>query len=112
MLLGDGAGGPALLFIELATPERRNSGIVGTGGGVAEAIAPEPTDDDTPTLAPALALLEPAAALLAPAANPLAPAKAAPVAIAPARTNANAVDPTSPEITFLAMNGTSAIASA
>src|SRR6266536_752268 len=113
LLLGEGAGGLALLFIALATPERRNSGMVGTGGGVEEAIAPEPNDDDdAPTPAPAVVLPEPVAALLAPAANPLAPASAAPAAIAPARTNANAVDPTSPEITRLAMKGTRAMASA
>src|ERR1700756_2361674 len=112
LLLVQGAGGLALLFIALRTPERRNSGMVGTGGGVEEAIAPEPNDDDdAPTPVPAL-LPEPAAALLAAAANPLAPARAAPAAIAPVRTNANAVDPTSPEITRWAMKGTRAMASA
>ncbi len=98
-----------MLFIALATPERRNSGIVGTGGGVEELIAP---DADT-VLTPAPAVLpDPAAALLDPAANPLMPASAAPAVIAPARTKAYAVDPTSPEITFLAMKGTRAMASA
>ena len=99
-----------MLFTALATPERRNSDIVGTGGGDEEAIAPEP--DLLPTVAPADEVPEPAPAPLVPAANPLAPAKAAPTAIAPARTKVNAVDPTSPEITLLAMRGTKATASA
>jgi hypothetical protein len=110
LLLEEGAGGLALLFIALATPERRNSGIVGTGGGVEEAITLEPDAELTPV--PEAPLADPAPALLEPAANPLTPANAAPAAMAPARTKAKAVDPTSPEITFLAMKGTSAMASA
>src|SRR5579862_7838380 len=107
LLLGEGAGGLTLLFITLRTPERRNSGMVGTGGGVEEASVLEP--DTAP--APAVLLPDPAAPL-DPAANPLAPASAAPAAMAPTRTKANAVDPTSPDITFLAMKGTRAMASA
>src|SRR5207244_4330033 len=91
-------------------PERRNSGIAGTGGGVEEAIALEPHTALTP--APAVLLPDPAAAMLDPAANPLTPASAEPASMAPARTKAKAVDPTSPEITFLAIKGTRAMASA
>ena len=99
-----------MLFIALATPERRNSGIVGTGGGDEDTSALEPDKVATPE--PAVLLPDTLAPLVAPAANPPAPANAAPAAIAPARTKAKAVDPTSPEITFLATNGTRAIASA
>ena len=84
--------------------------MVGTGGGVDEASTLEPDAVLTPV--PTVLLPDPAAVLVDPAANPLTPASAAPAAMAPPRTKANAVDPTSPEITFLAMKGTRAMASA
>src|SRR5450432_205661 len=103
--LAEGAVGLVLLFMALAIPERINSAIVGVGGGIDDArlaeLPPPPAD------APALAGAPPV-----PAANPLAPARAAPATAAPARTKAKVVDPTSPEITRLAMKGTSATASA
>ena len=99
----------SLLFAP-AMPERRNDAmeVAGAGGGIDDETAPEPA------AVPALpaALPPPADPLLAPAANPLTPANAAPAATAPARTMAKAVDPTSPEIIRLAMNGIMAMDSA
>ena len=105
MLLEAGAG-LALLLIALATPERMKSGIEGVGGGTEEASV---IDVDGPAPAGAALAVE---AAPTPAAKPLIPAKAAPAATAPARTMANAVEPTSPEMTRLAMNGITATASA
>jgi len=112
-VLGEGATGLVLLFIALVIPERRNPAMeeAGAGGGIEEAKVPEL--DVPPALAPATPELElPPAPVPAPAENPLTPARAAPAATAPARTKVNAVDPTSPEIIRLAINGTRAIARA
>jgi hypothetical protein len=105
--LAAGITGPLLLLIALATPERMKSGIEGAGGGVDEArvIAV----DEAPTPPDAVTPVEPE---LAPAAKPLTPARAAPAATPPALTSAKAVDPTSPEMILLAMNGMSAMARA
>jgi len=103
--LAAGIAGPLLLLIALATPERMKSGIEGVGGAVDDAR----TVDEAPTPPEAVAPVE---AGLAPAAKPLTPAKAAPAATPPALTSANAVDPTSPEMILLAMNGISAMARA
>jgi hypothetical protein len=105
LALAAGTTGLLLLFIALATPERMKSGIEGVGGAVDDAR----TVDEAPTPPEAVAPVE---AGLAPAAKPLTPAKAAPAATPPALTSANAVDPTSPEMILLAMNGISAMARA
>jgi hypothetical protein len=107
LLLPEAGAGLVLLFIAPATPERIKSGIEGAGGAVDDARRVEVDEAPTP-----LDDVAPARAGLAPAANPLIPASAAPVATAPARTSANAVDPTSPEMTLLAMKGIRAIANA
>lgn len=110
-VLGEGATGLVPLFITLVIPERRNPAMedTGDGGGIEEARV---TDVDVPP-APAAAELEvPPAPATTPAENPLTPARAAPAATAPARTKVNAVDPTSPEMIRLAMNGTRATESA
>ena len=96
-----------MLFIALATPERMNSGIEGVGGAVDDAKTVDVEEAATPP-----DVVAPAEAGLAPAAKPLTPARAAPAATPPALTSANAVDPTSPEMILLAMNGMSAMASA
>ena len=106
LALDAGTTGLLLLFIALATPERMKPGIEGVGGGIEEASV---IDVDEPVPADVAPAVETA---LAPDAKPLIPAKAAPAAIAPARTMANAVEPTSPEMTRLAMNGITATASA
>ena len=102
--VGVGMIGLMLLFMALATPERMKSGIEGVGGAEDDAKTVEvltPPD-----------VVAPAKAGLAPAAKPLTPARAAPVATAPARTSANVVDPTSPEMMRLAINGIRAMAKA
>ena len=104
-----GVTGLALLFIALATPERMKSGIDGVGGGVEEASIVEVDELPTP---PDADVVAPEEVELAPAAKPLAPARAAPAVTAPARTRAKAVDPASPEITRLAINGIRAMAKA
>jgi hypothetical protein len=83
------------------------SGIEGAGGAVDEprVIAV----DEAPPPPDAVAPVEPE---LAPAAKPLTPARAAPAATPPALTSAKAVDPTSPEMIFLAMKGINAMARA
>jgi hypothetical protein len=107
LALAAGTTGLLLLFIALATPERMKSGIEGAGGGVDEARvfavdeAPTPPDGAAPVEAE-----------LAPVAKPLTPARAAPAATPPALTNANTVEPTSPEMILLAMKGISAMARA
>jgi hypothetical protein len=107
LALAAGTTGLLLLFIALATPERMKSGIEGVGGAVDDARTVDV--DEAPTPPDAVA---PAEAGLVPAAKPLTPAKAAPAATPPALTSANAVDPTSPEMILLAMNGIRAIARA
>jgi hypothetical protein len=102
-----GTAGLLLLFIALATPERTKSGIEGVGGAVDDASTVEVDDAPAP-----LDAVAPAKAGLAPAAKPLTPARAAPAATPPALSRANAVDPTSPEMILLAINGISAMASA
>src|SRR6266852_3433170 len=99
---GGGELGP--LFDALAMPERRNDAmeVAGVGGGMEDATPAEEPAEPAPA-APELPAREFAA--LAPLANPLTPARAAPAATAPARTTANAVDPASPEMIRLAMNG-------
>jgi hypothetical protein len=99
--------GLLLLFIALATPERMKSGIEGVGGAVDDANTVDVVEVLTPPDAEAPAKDGPT-----PAAKPLIPAKAAPAATPPALTNAKAVDPTSPEMIFLAMKGISAMARA
>jgi hypothetical protein len=99
--------GLLLLFMALATPERMKSGIEGVGGAEDDANTVDVFEVLTPPDAVA-----PANAGLAPAAKPLTPAKAAPAATPPAFTSAKAVDPTSPEMILLAMNGISAMAKA
>ena len=98
------AVGLILLFIALATAERMKSGIEGVGGA----------EDDASTVDVDEVLTPPdvVAPVPAPAAKPLTPVKAAPAATPPALTKANAVDPTSPEMIFFAMNGISATAKA
>src|SRR5258708_7669515 len=96
----------------LAMPDCRNPAmdLGGVGGGIDELTATDA--DELPAPAPAPAGATPPDAAPAPAANPLTPARAAPTATAPARTNAKVVDPTSPEITRLAIKGISATARA
>ena len=95
-----------LLLIALATPERMKPGIEGVGGGIEEASAIDVDEPAPPDPVPAVETA------LAPETKPLIPANAAPAATAPARTMANAVEPTSPEMTRLAMNGITATARA
>jgi hypothetical protein len=83
------------------------SSIEGVGGAVDDARTV--ALDEAPTLPEAVAPVE---AELAPAAKPLTPARAAPAATPPALISANAVDPTSPEMIFLAMKGINAMARA
>lgn len=110
VLLG-GGGAELALLASPAMPCRKNDAMAGAGvgGGVEDAILAELTAEPAPVDAelPALELAAPV-----PAANPLTPASAAPAATAPARTTANAVDPTSPEMILLAVNGTNAMDSA
>src|ERR1043166_7149437 len=107
-----GAGG-APPVTALMIPLRIVCARLGCGGGaadeavaaglavpVAAAPAPVPTEGLTPDDAPA------------PAAKPLTPDTSAPAATAPARTIESAVDPTSPEISFFAINGIKPRASA
>jgi len=83
------------------------SGIEGVGGAVDDAN----TVDVDGALMP-LEVVVPVEDGATPAAKPLTPAKAAPAATPPALTKAKAVDPTSPETIFFAMNGISAMARA
>ena len=110
-VLGAGGGELGPLFDALALPERRNDAmdVDGVGGGMEDATPAEELAEPTPT---APELPAPEFAALAPLANPLTPARAAPAVTAPARTMANAVDPASPEIIRLAMNGIRATDSA
>ncbi len=107
LALDAGTTGLLLLFIALATPERMKSGIEGVGGAVDDARTVDVDEVLTPPEA-----VTPVEPELAPAAKPLTPAKAAPAATPPALTSADAVDPTSPEMILLAMNGISAMARA
>src|ERR1700733_6778738 len=84
-----------------------NSGIEGVGGAVDDARTVAVEEELAPPDAVA-----PAKAGLAPAAKPLTPARVAPAATPPALTRANAVDPTSPEMILLAMEGINAMARA
>jgi hypothetical protein len=104
LALAAGTTGLLLLFIALATPERMKSGIEGGGGAEDEASTVDVDELLTPP--------DDAAPAPAPSAKPPAPAKTAPAATPPALTKANAVDPTSPEMIFFAMNGISATAKA
>ena len=108
-LLGAGAE-LLLLFMALETPERMKFGIdeaeAGVRGGVEDASERDAAELPAPDDAVA-AEAEPS-----PVEKPANPASAAPALTAPARTKANAVDPTSPEMTRFAMNGITAIASA
>src|SRR5712691_3109818 len=87
-MLGGGGGELVSRFMALAMPDRIDSAIVGTGGGIEDETAPEPDAVPAPdaALAPPAAPPLPADEPLAPAANPLTPARAAPAATAPART--------------------------
>ena len=99
------------LFIALAIPERRNPAmeVAGVGGGIEEASV---TDVDDPPAPAAAELAAPEDVAATPEENPVTPARAAPAATAPARTRANALNPTSPEMIRFAIRGTSATASA
>src|SRR6266481_517585 len=97
----------------LATPERIDPARLGCGGGMEELVAAVPPAPALPAVAPpAPAPLDPPAALPAPAAAPAPADTAAPARTAAARTMSYAVEPTSPDTIFLAMNGISRSASA
>ena len=105
--LETGAGG-APTFTALMMPLRMVCARLGCGGGAEEdALATEPPapDDAAPAPDPAAAVELAPDAVPAPAATPLIPDRSAPAATAAARTIVKAVDPTSPEISFLAING-------
>src|SRR6266481_4463374 len=101
----------------LATAERIDPARLGWGGGMEELVAavppaPAPAPALPAVAPPAPAPLDPPAALPAPAAAPAPADTAAPARTAAARTMSYAVEPTSPDTIFLAMNGISRSASA
>src|SRR6266481_880275 len=101
----------------LATAERIDPARLGWGGGMEELVAavppaPAPAPALPDVAPPAPAPLDPPAALPAPAAAPAPADTAAPARTAAARTMSYAVEPTSPDTIFLAMNGISRSASA
>src|SRR5579859_2617661 len=89
-------------------PLRMVCARLGCGGGVEDDAlateAPAPVDA-VPAPAPAAAVELAPDVAPAPAAKPLTPDRSAPAATAAARTIEKAVDPTSPEINFFAING-------